>query len=56
MELAMQYDWRIAAKVFKCFLTCCSKLIRAGDRKIRSFDGDRVMGIFLGKHKNTLAA
>lgn len=55
-ELAMQYDWRVAARVFKCFLTCCSRLIRALGGEIRSFDGDRVMGIFLGEHKNTLAA
>jgi adenylate cyclase len=55
-ELAMQYDWRVAAKVFKCFLTCCSRLIRARGGEIRSFDGDRVMGIFIGQFKDTLAA
>lgn len=55
-ELAMQYDWRVAARVFKCFLRCCSRLIRARGGEIRSFDGDRVMGIFLGENKNSLAA
>ena len=54
-ELAMQYDWRVAARVFKCFLTCCSKIIKTRGGKIRSFDGDRVMGIFLGSDKNTRA-
>jgi uridylate cyclase len=55
-ELAMQYDRRVSARVFKCFLTCCSRIISARSGEIRSFDGDRVMGIFLGKFKNTSAA
>ncbi|HET7150651.1 MAG TPA: hypothetical protein VFI60_04520 [Candidatus Acidoferrum sp.] len=54
-ELAM-YDRRIAAKTFKSFLTCCSKIIRARGGDIRSFDGDRVMGVFIGNSKNTSAA
>lgn len=55
-ELAMHYDKRIAAKVIKSFLTCSSRIIRARGGEIRSFDGDRVMGIFLGELKNTAAA
>ena len=55
-ELAMNYDKRVAAKVFKSFLTCSSKLIRAEGGEIRSFDGDRVMGVFIGNNKNTSAA
>jgi adenylate cyclase len=55
-ELAMRYDKRIVAKVFKSFLTCSSRLIRARGGEIRSFDGDRVMDIFIGDTKNTDAA
>jgi len=55
-ELAMKFDRRVAAKVFKTFLTCSSRIIRARGGEIRSFDGDRVMGIFLGPVKNTSAA
>lgn len=55
-DLAMNYDKRVASKVFKCFLTCCSKLIRARGGDIRSFDGDRVMGVFVGDTKNSNAA
>jgi class 3 adenylate cyclase len=55
-ELAMRFDRRVAAKVFKSFLTCSSRIIRARGGEIRSFDGDRVMGIFLGPLKNTSAA
>jgi class 3 adenylate cyclase len=54
-ELAM-YDRRLAAKVFKCFLTCCSKLIRDRGGRIRSFDGDRVMGVFVEGAPNSSAA
>jgi class 3 adenylate cyclase len=33
-----------------------AKLITAHDGKVRSFDGDRVMGIFIGGRKHTNAA
>jgi adenylate cyclase len=55
-ELVIEYDRRVAAKVIKCFLTCCSKIIRARGGEIRSFDGDRVMGVFIGNAKNSMAA
>ncbi len=54
--LAATYDRRVAAKVYKCFLTCASKLIKEHRGVIRSFDGDRVMGVFIGKTPNTNAA
>jgi|HubBroStandDraft_4_1064222.scaffolds.fasta_scaffold218173_2 adenylate cyclase len=54
-ELAM-WDRRVAARLFKAFLACSSRLIRAQGGEVRSFDGDRVMGVFLGKYKNTSAA
>jgi class 3 adenylate cyclase len=50
------YDRRVAARLFKTFLTCCSRIIRYRDGYIRSFDGDRVMGVFVGDSKNTSAA
>jgi adenylate cyclase len=52
--LAM-YDWRVAARLFKAFLACASRVIRARQGQIRSFDGDRVMGVFIGDAKNTSA-
>lgn len=44
------------AEVYKAFLLLCTKIIRAEGGEVRSFDGDRVMGVFLGKSKNTSAA
>ncbi len=52
-ELAMRYDKRVAAKVFKSFLACSSKIIRVRGGHIRSFDGDRVMGVFIGETRNS---
>lgn len=51
-----KYDRRIAARVFKAFLASCARVIRGRDGHIRSFDGDRIMGVFIGNHKNTSAA
>ena len=50
------YDRQLAAKVFKAFLGMTTRLIIHNGGHIRSFDGDRVMGVFIGKTKNTDAA
>ena len=54
-ELAI-YDQQIAAEVYKAYLLGTTKIIKAQGGEIRSFDGDRVMGVFMGKSKNTSAA
>lgn len=55
-KLAMNFDGRVAAKVVKAFLGGCCRIIRAHSGHIRSFDGDRVMGVFVEGGKNTNAA
>jgi class 3 adenylate cyclase len=55
MELAI-YDQEIAAEVYKAYLLGTSRLIKGAGGEIRSFDGDRVMGVFIGNSKNTSAA
>ena len=55
-ELAWHHDHRKAAKVMKAFLYCASKLVGAHGGKIVSFDGDRVMAVYVGRTKNTSAA
>lgn len=47
-------DW-YAAENYKTFLQCATKIIRSEGGLIRSFDGDRVMGVFIGSSKNTSA-
>jgi len=48
-------DW-FAADVYKSYLYCAAKIIRARDGIITAYDGDRVMGVFIGESKNTNAA
>ncbi len=55
-ELLSSFDKRVVAKIIKSFLACCAKIITRGGGEIRSFDGDRIMGVFIGDSKNTNAA
>ena len=48
-------DW-FAAEVYKSYLLAACHVIRNNAGSITSFDGDRVMGIFIAKNKNTIAA
>lgn len=48
-------DW-FAAEVYKSYLLCASELIRNNEGVVTAFDGDRVMGVFIGGSKNTTAA
>ena len=50
-----QSHW-FAAEVYKTYLRCASKIIEQEGGTIVSFDGDRVMAIYIGKSKNTAAA
>lgn len=54
-RMATNYDKRVVAKLYRSFLASCSQLIRDNGGHIRSFDGDRVMGIWIGNWKNTPA-
>ena len=53
-EIAM-HSQTIAAEVYKAFLASCTKIILLRGGEVRSFDGDRVMGVFIGDFKNTSA-
>lgn len=44
--LAEKCPWETTAKIIRSYLDVCTRLIRAYGGQIRSFDGDRVMGIF----------
>ena len=49
-------DQQIASEVFKSYLRGVTRIIHKNEGHVRSFDGDRVMGIFIGDYKNTNAA
>lgn len=44
-----------AAEVYKNYLHCAAKIIRAHGGEITAFDGDRIMAVYLGTNKNTRA-
>ena len=40
------------AKIYKSYLHCASRVIKANGGVITAFDGDRVMAVFIGDGKN----
>ena len=55
-QLVDQFSSQFAAEVYKAFLLCATRIIRLNGGEVRSFDGDRVMGVFIGDAKNSSAA
>jgi class 3 adenylate cyclase len=50
------YPAEFAAEVYKAYLHCAAKVIRAEGGEITAYDGDRIMAVYLGNTKNTDAA
>jgi adenylate cyclase len=55
-RLARRFNSSVAAKVVRAYLTTMTQLVKQAGGQVRSFDGDRVMGVFVGGSKNTAAA
>ena len=55
-KVAKELDRRVAAKIMKSFLATTAKVIRNCGGAIVSFDGDRVLGVFVGEFRNSNAA
>jgi class 3 adenylate cyclase len=49
------YARHFAAEIYKTFLRCAARIIRAQGGTIVAYDGDRVMAVFTGDNKNTSA-
>lgn len=47
-KLARICPWQTTAKIIRAYLDCCTRIIRSRGGHIKSFDGDRVMGVFKG--------
>ena len=45
-----------AAEIYKCYLVCAARIIRSEGGEITSYDGDRIMAVFIGDSKNSNAA
>lgn len=54
-DLVDGYKSPFAAEVYKTFLLCAAKIIRAESGVITAYDGDRVMAVYVGDWKNTQA-
>lgn len=55
-QMVRDKKWHFSAEMYKTFLYASSRMIRHHDGTITAFDGDRVMGVFLGGSKNSNAA
>jgi class 3 adenylate cyclase len=54
-KLVNDKKWTFAAEIYKTYLYCAAKLIREAGGVITSYDGDRIMGVFLGTMQSTNA-
>lgn len=54
-KMVKELDRRIAAKIIKSFLQSCTNLVKENGGTVISFDGDRILGVFMGDYKNSRA-
>jgi class 3 adenylate cyclase len=54
-SLVDNYKPHLAAEVYKTFLHCAAKIVRSEGGDVTAYDGDRLMGVFVGDSKNTSA-
>lgn len=54
-KLVDNYEAYFAAEMYKSFLRCAAKIVRAEGGTITAYDGDRIMAVYIGGSKNTSA-
>jgi len=54
-KLVDWYEPQFAAEIYKTYLACAAPIIKNESGVITAYDGDRIMGVFIGKSKNTNA-
>lgn len=55
-NLVDSHEPTLAAKIYKTYLNCAAKIIRSKGGVITSYDGDRIMAVYIGDSKNSDAA
>lgn len=55
-NLVDSYIPEFAAKIYKAYLSCAAKVIKSEGGVITSYDGDRIMAVYIGDSKNSSAA
>lgn len=48
--------WEFATEIYKTYLHCATRIIKDEGGVVTSYDGDRVMGVFIGESQTTPAA
>lgn len=48
--------WEFSAEIYKTFLHCAARIVKAETGDITAYDGDRIMAIFIGDNKHDRAA
>lgn len=54
--LVDNYKWWFSAEVYRAYLRCAADVIRSENGTITAYDGDRIMGVFIGDNQTTSAA
>jgi len=54
-NLVDTYKSTFAAEIYKTYLVCTARIIKDEGGTITAYDGDRIMGVYIGKSKNTSA-
>lgn len=49
-------SWYLSAEVYRAYLYCAARIIRKEGGEITAYDGDRVMGVFIGSSQCSNAA
>ena len=55
-ELVDNHEAYFAAEIYRAYLYCAAKIIRAEGGEITAYDGDRIMALYIGDSKNSSAA
>lgn len=55
-DLVDKFPWQLAAEIYKTYLYCAARIIRNEGGDITAYDGNRIMGIFIGNTPCTDAA
>ncbi|MGJ8654648.1 MAG: adenylate/guanylate cyclase domain-containing protein [Opitutaceae bacterium] len=54
-NLVDNFNPHFAAEIYKTYLICAARIIKSEGGVITSYDGDRIMAVYLGESKNTSA-
>ena len=55
-DLVQQHSWNFAGEIYKAYLACAARIARKLGGEITSYDGDRLMAVFIGDRQTSSAA